>query len=212
MYQLYYYPLNASLAPHFVLAQLEVNYELILVDRKRQAQKNTEYLRLNPAGRIPTLTYADSVLFESSAICWFLAEQHPQAKLVPPIGSPDRAKALQWLTYLTNTLQTELMIYFYPQKHASDAAVYPDIIANQERRIHEIFVLLDKEIADNDFFVGETVGICDFYLLMLAIWADEIAKPPMSLPNLARYLRQLVKQPAVVKVCEVEGISLALYE
>lgn len=212
MYQLYYYPCNASLAPHFVLAQLEVNYELILVDRKSQEQKSAAYLTLNPAGRIPTLTYGNNALFESSAICWFLAEQHPQAQLIPPLGSPMRAKALQWLTYLTNTLQAELMIYFYPQNHLSDPATFPDLIANQEQRIYDMFVLLDREISAGNFLVGESLGICDFYLLMLAIWADEIAKPPMSLPNLARYLRQLVKQPAIVKVCEVEGISLALYE
>ena len=59
MYQLYYYPGNASIAVHIVLAilaeQQPIEYQLVLVDRSCQWQKSTEYLRLNPAGRIPTL-------------------------------------------------------------------------------------------------------------------------------------------------------------
>ncbi len=55
MYQLYYYPLNASMAPHFILEALNVDFQLITVDRKSNAQKSDDYLALNPAGRIPTL-------------------------------------------------------------------------------------------------------------------------------------------------------------
>lgn len=79
MYHLYYYPCNASLAPHFILKHLPVAHELILVERQSKAQKSPEYLALNPAGRIPTLTFDNQVLFESAAICWFLAETHPDA-------------------------------------------------------------------------------------------------------------------------------------
>ena len=73
--QLYYYPLNASFPPHVVLEALGVDYELRLVDRKSNAHKTSDYLRLNPTGRIPTLVHNDLVLFESSAICLYLCEQ-----------------------------------------------------------------------------------------------------------------------------------------
>ena len=69
MYQLYYYPLNASMAPHFILEALKVNFELIKVDRENNAQKSPEYLALNPAGRIPTLIDDGLAIFESPAIC-----------------------------------------------------------------------------------------------------------------------------------------------
>ncbi|MCO1337137.1 glutathione S-transferase N-terminal domain-containing protein, partial [Microbulbifer sp. OS29] len=69
MYQLYYYPLNASMAPHFMLEELKVDFELIIVDRKSNAQKSSDYLVLNPAGRIPTLIDSGFAIFESPAIC-----------------------------------------------------------------------------------------------------------------------------------------------
>jgi glutathione S-transferase len=55
MYQLYYYPSNANLAPHMILEEIGAPYELILVDRSNNAHKKPEYLKLNPAGVIPTL-------------------------------------------------------------------------------------------------------------------------------------------------------------
>tara|TARA_Y100000588_G_C13479772_1_gene596319 strand:- start:254 stop:460 length:207 start_codon:yes stop_codon:yes gene_type:complete len=68
MLQLHYYPDNASLAPHLLLVETDADYELSLVDRTSNAQKSEAYLKVNPAGRIPTLVHDDLVLFESPAI------------------------------------------------------------------------------------------------------------------------------------------------
>ena len=67
MYKLFYYPRNASWAPHLVLKELGVDHELILVDRKTNAHKSEQYMMLNPTGRIPTLIDGDLVIFESAA-------------------------------------------------------------------------------------------------------------------------------------------------
>ena len=53
MYKLFYYPRNASWAPHLVLAEMRTDFELVLVDRKSNEQKFSEYFMLNPTGRIP---------------------------------------------------------------------------------------------------------------------------------------------------------------
>ncbi len=64
MFKLYYYPNNASLAPHFLLHHLNADYELLLVDKPSNAQKSADYLKLNPAGRIPTLIVGEQPIFE----------------------------------------------------------------------------------------------------------------------------------------------------
>jgi glutathione S-transferase len=88
------------LAPQLVLQdvqqKLDVEFELVLVDRKSDAQKSADYLALNPAGRIPTLVDGDLVVFESAAICMHLCEQNPQANLISEIGHPDRPLFHQW--------------------------------------------------------------------------------------------------------------------
>lgn len=84
MFKLYYYPNNASLAPHFLLHHLDADYELLLVDKKSNSQKSLDYLKINPAGRIPTLVIDEQPIFESSAICMHMCELHPESNLMPP--------------------------------------------------------------------------------------------------------------------------------
>jgi glutathione S-transferase len=200
------------MAPHFVLEALNVDFELVLVDRKTNAQKSDEYLALNPSGRIPTLIDGELVLFESPAICIHLAESNPSSNLIPDIGSKNRHKFFQWMMYLTNTVQAELMVYFYPEKHTSYSNVTSDIANVHEKRVTDMFELLDNELEHRDFLVGNTITICDFFLFMLAIWADEFKKPPLAFDNLSKYLCNLAKHEAIISVCEKEKISLLDYQ
>ncbi len=212
LYQLYYYPLNASMAPHFILEELNVDFELIIVDRKSNAQRSPNYLALNPAGRIPTLVDDGLAIFESPAICIHLAENHPSSNLIPKVGEKNRALFFQWLMYLTNTVQAELMVCFYPQKHTTNVKTVDNIIEAQEVRITEMFNLLDRELENKDFLVGNSISVCDYFLFMLAVWADEFKKPPLGFSNLSRYLRKLAKRDAIINVCKKENLSLSDYQ
>jgi glutathione S-transferase len=211
VYQLFYYPRNASWAPHMVLEEIGLDYQLVLVDRTSNAQKSAEYMQLNPTGRIPTLAHKELVIFESAAICLYLCEQHPQSGLIPAIESPLRAKFYQWLFYLNSTLQPELMVYFYPSKHTTAANSAIEISAAQEVRITEIFGLLNTELEGKQFLVGNTFTVCDCFLFMLSHWARGFKSPPLSFSNLGRYLRKLATRPSVMQVCAIEGTSLDAY-
>lgn len=211
MYQLYYYPLNASMAAHFILEALAVDYQLIKVDREKNAHKADVYLALNPAGRIPTLVHDELVLFESAAICSYLAERHPEAQLIPEITNPQRAKYLQWTAYLTNTLQTELMLYFYPERHTTNPQNSDSIVAAQTERIQNALQILDNALSNQRYLLGDKLSICDYFFFMLCVWADEINTPPLAFQHLNRYLKLLAQRPEIIQVCEKEGLSLQDY-
>ena len=214
MFKLYYYPNNASLAPHFVLQEMGVEFELALVDRKKNVQKSDEYMVLNPAGRIPTLVDGDNdnlVIFESPAICLYLCERMPESGLIPPIGSKERAQFHQWLMYLTNTVQADLMVYYYPLRHI-DINGLRTLVAHQHKKIGEAWALLDTQLEGKDFLVGDSISAVDYFLLMLALWSHDIEHNPLSFEHLGRYLRKLVQRDAVKAVCEKEQISLDLYQ
>ena len=212
MVTLYYYPGNASFAPHLLLEEIGAPFQLSLVDKKNKAQKSPEYLALNPAGRIPVLVDDGQPLFEAAAICLHLCDKHPEATLFPVADSINRSLAYQWLMYLTNTVQTELLMYFYPERYTTHANEAPHIVAAQEGRITEMFALLDRALEHKPYLVGNTPTVCDYYLFMLASWADEFVKPPLSFPNIKRVLKALVARPAVKKVCEKEGFDLTDYQ
>jgi len=208
MYKLYYYPKNASLAPHLILEHLNEDFELLLVDRDNNQQKSPEYLKLNPAGRIPTLIHDNLVVFESSAICIYLCEQHLESTLMPSLGDPNRAHFYQWLMYLNNTVQTEFLVYFYPEKYTTNQGCIASIKEAQEVRLIGMFDLLDKQLEGRSYLVSDDITVCDYFLLMVSIWGRHLPKPPLAFTNLGPYLKKLADQDVVKRVFEKEGISI----
>src|SRR3546814_11996448 len=92
-----YSPGAASMLVHGLLIDLGIPHELRLLDFGARQQKSAEYLALNPSGVVPTLVLDGRPMTEAAAIALHLAEQHPQAKLVPAIGDPARRDCLQWM-------------------------------------------------------------------------------------------------------------------
>lgn len=211
MIQLHYYPGNASLAPHFLLQETGAAYELKLVDRQSNDQKSEHYLRLNPAGRIPTLVHGNLVLFESPAICVYICELDSDSQFIPPQRHPARPLFFQWLAYLNNTLQTEYMMWRYAEKHTADPDGAEAIRAAQSDRLSQMLALVDNELAGKRYMLGDEVHGCDHFLFMLAHWCEKLPRPTSSYEHLNRFMREMSLRPAIQRACEIEGINLDRY-
>ncbi len=212
LFKLYYYPNNASLAPHFLLHHLKADYELLLVDKKSNSQKSADYLKLNPAGRIPTLVVNDQPIFESPAICIHICELHPESDLMPSLGESTRPLFYQWLAFLNNTLQAELMVRYYPHRHTNDEATIPNVIAAQDERIADALSIINDQLEHHEYLLGDTLTACDYFLFMLAEWSLPIEKSPLEFKHLAAYMKRLCSNPTIKAVCDIEGIDLTPFE
>ena len=211
MIQLHYYPSTASMAPHILLEEIGAPYERVLVDRTQGVQKTQQYLKLNPNGLIPALTDGDLVLYESAAICLYLCDRYPQAALVPPLGSAERAHFYKWLIWLTNTLQATLIVYFYPERwmNASNAAGAAELKTHAEARVRVLIDQLDTELARHGgpWLLGEHYTALDAYALMLCRWTRNFAQPARTRTQLGPYLERVLARPAVARVFEAEGLA-----
>lgn len=213
---LHHAPSTAAMAPHILLTELGLPFELCPVDTEAGAHKTPEYLRLNPNGVVPVLVDTGApggplVLWESAAICLHLADAHPGAGLVPPLGTPARAHFYQWLMWLTNTLQATLISYFYPQRWVEEghAAAAAEVKARAELRVGALIDLLEVELARHGrpWLLGERWSAVDAYALMLCRWTRHFARPASRLPRLGDYLRRGLERPAVRTVFEREGLA-----
>ena len=110
--------------------------------------------------------------------------------------------------YLNNTVQSEFLIYYYPEKYTTNKDCIPSIKAAQEARLMVMFDLLDKQLEGRTYLIGNEVTVCDYFLLMVSIWGRNLQRPPLSLTNIEPYLRRLADQDVVKRVFEKEGISL----
>jgi glutathione S-transferase len=204
MYRLFYYPGNASLAPHMLLEELGAAYALELVDRSRDAQKSPDYLRLNPQGLIPTLVEGDLVLWETSAILMHIADR---AGFAPALGTTERAHYYKWMVHLTNTIQSEYILYFYPERYADGAGAIAGFTAQAELHLVERFRRIEAQLGEGPYLLGERLSAADFLLLMLVRWGRNLALPPRDLPNLGRHTRLMLERPAVIRVFDREALA-----
>ena len=134
------------MAPHATLAEIGVPYELVRVERDADGRVSEAYLALNPWGKIPTLEDDDLVLTESAAICLHLADKHPDARLAPPVGSPERPELYRWLLWLSNTVQMTQMRHFYPHRYGTEGVKE---LADAE--LHEHHARIDAHLTGRDW-------------------------------------------------------------
>jgi glutathione S-transferase len=213
MYRLHYFPSNASMTPHMLLEEIQAPYELVLVDRARDAQRSAEYLALNPNGKIPVLVeprpQGDLVLYETAAIVLHLLDTHPAAGLAPAPGSAARSHFYKWLAWFAATLQAEMPLYFYSGRWADTPEGAASVKAHAQARIAGMVDQVDAELArrGGPWFMGEQFTALDPYALMLCRWTRGMERPARTLPHIGPYLQRVLARPAVARAFAQEGLT-----
>ncbi len=211
MLSLHYFPGNASAAPHIVLEEIGIPFELKYVDRTVSAHKSADYLKLNPNGLIPVLVDGELVLYETAAILLHLADTHPEAGLAPNVGTPERAEFYKWLMWMTNTMQVTMLLYFYPERWVDEgnAAAAAQIKAHAESKAGGLLDQMDAHLASHgrDWFGGERYSVLDPFAFLLCRWTRGFARPGRSLPHLGPFLQRVLARPAVRRVLATEKLA-----
>ncbi|MCG2594977.1 glutathione S-transferase family protein [Ramlibacter sp. XY19] len=210
--ELHYYPSTAAMIPHIVLEELGVPYRRVLVDRMQNRHKEPAYLRLNPNGLLPVLVDGDLVLYETAAVVLHLADTHPQAKLAPALGTPQRAEFYKWLMWMTNTLQATLITYFYPERWVDEgnAAGVAQVKAHAQAKVIGLLQHLEEQVARNGgpWLLGADYSVLDAYAFTLCRWTRNFSHgKARELPQLGPYLQRVLARPAVQRVMVNEELS-----
>jgi glutathione S-transferase len=198
---LYWRPGTASMAPHAALAEIGVDYRLVEIGRE-EAQEDPEYRALNPLGVVPTLLDEEQglVLTESAAILLYLGDRFPESRLAPS----DRADYYRWLVFLTNTVQTAMLRFFYPERYGGGDAV----TAAAGRDAEEAFDILDRALADRTWLVAEHRTGADLFLFMVTRWGRRLELPAWDKPNLRRHFLAALELPGVQRMLDEQRLEL----
>jgi glutathione S-transferase len=209
MYTLYWSPAAANMTPHAMLEDIGVPYELVKIDTSKGEQRSPAYLKVNPHARVPTLVYdGGKVLYEATAIALFLAERHPEAGFAPTVGSQDRPPFLQWMSYLTNTVQESLRHWWHPERFVDGASSQADVKAKAEQSLAGMFRFLDQHLAESGpYLCGQTFYVCDYYAVMLAQWTGDMANPAHANPHVNKLIRLVMQRPGYARMLKAEGIE-----
>jgi len=208
MYKLFFSPGSAAMAPQALLEEIGAAYELVKVDLATKQHQAAEYKRLNPNGRVPTLVDGDFVLFETAAICQYLIEKHPQAKLAPA-DLQARGRMLQWLTFMTNTIQVAFLDWFHPDWKFSDAARQADLKQAAEAELYRAFQVLEDSLPGGDTMLEGGFSAADIYLTMMMRWSRFLPRPMWDWPKLKRIAAATYPRPAFQRMLQKQGIAWA---
>ncbi|WP_164080944.1 glutathione S-transferase family protein [Stenotrophomonas maltophilia] len=198
---------TAALVVHWLLIELGIEHELVLLDFDAREHKSAEYLALNPAGVVPTLLIDGLVLTEAAAIALYLADRHPEANLLPALGTPQRADAYRWMFWCANTLQPAYRAWFYPYEMAGEANVEATReMARQRLEVAWQHVATHLQ-AHGPYLLSTTPCVVDYMLVMLMRWSRNMPKPSDTWPVLKAHATSMKARPAFAEVYRREGIT-----
>ncbi|KJZ11559.1 glutathione S-transferase [Marinomonas sp. S3726] len=198
--KLYYSPGACSLAPHIVLNEIGVKFDLVQVDlRAKVTQDGDDFTLVNPHGRVPTLTLDNQeVLTESVAVLQYIADQHPEAGLVPESGTLARARLHEILNFLTSDLHKAFGPLFM---NCSD-----EVRESNLALIAAKFSYLDKVLSDREYLVENKYSVADIYLFVITGWTMPLGINLDEWPDLAAFVGRIAERPQVVRSMADEGL------
>jgi glutathione S-transferase len=190
---------------HQLLIELNVPFELVLVDFATDQQRTPDFLKLNPQGRVPVLVDGDVVIYESAAILLYLTEKTQQ--LAPAVGTPGRARFLQQVAFLTNNLAPQLRLWFYPPDLGFTE--YPAELRLQiQHKIEQQWQrLADQLEQQGPYVLGAEFSSADLLLIMYMRWSRNMPKSALAWPALQRLAELVRARPSWRQLYQNEGLN-----
>ncbi|PTL84666.1 glutathione S-transferase family protein [Vitiosangium sp. GDMCC 1.1324] len=193
---LHYAPRSRSFRILWLLEEARVPYELVRYDLQKGTHKSPAYLAVNPDGKVPALVDRgprgdwSAVITESAAICAYIADTLPEARLAPAVGTPERAAYATWMAYGAAALEPSFADLMFPRKAEPppSAIGWPSFDATIAR--------ISRAVEKGPWLLGDQFSSADIMIGAMLQWLNSWGKLPAHEP-VKRYLAALVERDAM---------------
>jgi glutathione S-transferase len=188
--KLYYNPKSRAVISKWMLDECGAEYDIVPIDFEKHEHKAPEFLKINPAGKLPALVDDASKVFEGAAICLYLGDKFAEANLAPRIGTPERGRYLSLMVYSTSQLEPALGDAMFggqtaPQRGWTDFETARNVI--------------EAELAAGPYLFGHWFTAADVMIGSMFIWRRMLGAPP-DRPKLDAYVDRLLARPKAPKL------------
>jgi glutathione S-transferase len=170
--------------------------ETVTVDLFAGAQRQPDYLAINPNGVVPALKTPDGILWESVAIVHYLAETFPSSLL--PTSAFGRADALRWGVWTQANLSRVQAVYLF-QNYLKGAygmgPADPQVLAGVEGDLKKYLTVLDNHLASRAFLCGDTPTVADYVTACTYDTHGVAGMPVAGFDNLAHWAARVAALP-----------------
>ncbi len=187
--KLYGFGPTRSLRALWSLRELGVDFEFEVVNLIAGDHQRPEFLRLNPAGKVPVLVDGDLVITESAAIVLYLAEKYPEKKLLPS-DLETRAQVYRWVMFAMTELEPPLWRITRHTALLPEDRRLPQDVALAREDFTRMASVFEQHMAGRAFIVGDAITAADCVTAYLIDWANEQGLLEGK-PNLQAYLERM---------------------
>jgi len=198
---LYHIAPSRSSIVHWMLEEVGEPYDIHLLSMKRGEQRAPDYLAVNPMGKVPALRHGDVVVTEAAAICAYLADEFPRAKLNVPVGDPRRGPYLKWLFFGPSCLEPAMIDRASPRKEEAAPAMLG------YGSYDTVLDVVAQAVATGPYLLGDQFTAADVVIGSGLRWGMGFKLLPQR-PEFVAYTARLAERPPL-KRAEAKDKELA---
>ncbi len=193
----YTHPMSRGRIVRWMLEEIGEPYRTELLDYGT-TMKAPAYLSINPMGKVPAIRHGDMVVTEAAAICAYLADAFPEARLAPPSGDRLRGPYYRWLFFAAGPLEAA----------ASNNAMGFVVPQERERmmgygRFEHVMNALEAAVSRGEYLVGDRFTAADVYVGSHIGFGMQFGTIDER-PAFGRYWQRLSARPAALRAKEID--------
>ena len=189
-------PSRSSIA-RWMLEEIGEPYDLHVLSLAKGEQRAPDYLAVNPMGKVPALKHGDVVITEAAAICTYLADEFPQARLNVPVGDPRRGTYLRWLFFAPSCIEPAITDRAFPRKEEPRRGMlgYGDF--------DTVMAVVAAAVEPGPYLIGEQFTAADVVLGSTLRWGMMFGVLPKR-PEFVAYVGRLEQRPALKRAIALD--------
>ena len=194
---LYHAAPSRSSIVRWVLEELGEPYDIHLLSLSKGEQLAPDYLAINPMGKVPALKHGDAIITEAAAICTYLADEFPHARLNIPIGDPRRGPYLKWLFFGPSCIEPAIIDRAAPRKEETRRGMlgYGDF--------DSVMNVVAKAVGKGPYLMGEQFTAADVVIGSGLRWGMMFNLIPKR-PEFEAYVARLEQRPALQRATALD--------
>lgn len=195
--KLYWAPQSRAFRTLWMMEEAGLPYELVLIDIRSGAQDDPAFRRINPMGKVPALTDGTATLAESAAICAYVADLVPDARLAPAIGDPRRGRYLHWLFFSAACMEPSFVQKMTGIALPKSSAGWGSFDLAME--------VVDQAVTPGPWLLGEQFTAADVMLGTDLWYGINLLKVVTPTPAMTAYVARCTARPAFLQAEEIEA-------
>lgn len=199
----YTHPMSRGRIARWMLEEVGQPYRTEIVEFG-PAMKSPEYLAVNPMGKVPALRHGEAVVTECPAICAYLADAFPQARLAPAPGDKARAAYLRWMFFAAGPMEAALSNKSMGFEIPADMAGRSGYGASHVKLLE----MVEQAVTQAPYFAGEHFSAADVYVGSHIGWGVMMGNIDKR-PAFDAYLGRVMSRPAALKARQIDDALMA---